>query len=185
MDKKKMLILVGGVVLIVLVIVLMVVFVIRKPNQSNNHPEESIGDDHTIQSVEPDQAMDMYEETTKTCDGVLVWDLQVGDSVPINDMNAVSGACQKDHYYSKMIGYTYDLENNVIIHVNVLKNEEGKLYKLDHTFVDDYSEETLDTSLNFGTTYEYVYQKDGDAYKLIRVQLMISAHENENIEENN
>ena len=172
MDKKKLWILVGSGILVVLVVILVVVFVFLRKDQTVDIPDEPIGDEHVIQPVEPDQAIHMYEETTKTCDGVLVWDLQVGDTVPVDNMNAVSGACQKDNYYSKMIGYTYDLENNVIVHVNVLKNEDSKLYKLDHTFVADYSEETLDDSLNFGTTYEYVYQKDGENYKLIRVQLM-------------
>ena len=178
MDKKKMWILIGSGAILVLVIILVVAFAFMGKNQDGENSNEPIGDEHIVQPVEPDQAIHMYEETTKTCDGVLVWDLQVGDTIPVDNMNAVSGACQKDHYYSKMIGYTYDLDNNVIVHVNVLKNEDGKLYKLDDTFVADYSEETLDDSLNFGTTYEYVYQKDGENYKLIRVQLMALASEN-------
>ena len=172
MDKKKLWILIGSVVAIVLVIILVVVFAFARKNQEGGNPNEPVVDEHPTQLVEPEQAINMYEETVNTCDGVLVWDLQVGDTVSIDNMNVVSGACQKDNYYSKMIGYTYDLENNVIVHVNVLKNEDGKLYKLDNTFVADYSEETLDSSLNVGTTYEYVYQKDGENYKLIRVQLM-------------
>ena len=172
MNKKKFWILIGSGIAIVLVIALVVVLVVMGKNKPVDNPDEAKDNGETSQLVEPEQAQNMYKETMNTCDGVLVWDLQVGDTVPVDDMNAVSDACQKDNYYSKMIGHTYDLENNVIIHVNVLKKDGSKLYKLDNTFVADYSEETLDDSLNFGTTYEYVYQNNGDTYKLIRVQLM-------------
>ena len=84
-----------------------------------------------------------------------------------NIFNEITGSNFKFEYVTEE-----ELENNVIIHVNVLKKDGSKLYKLDNTFVADYSEETLDDSLNFGTTYEYVYQNNGDTYKLIRVQLM-------------
>ncbi len=136
----------------------------NEPVINDNKPVEE------IEEVEPSKAREMYEETISSCSGALVWDLKVGDIIQIKDKP--KNVCKNENYYSKMVGYTYDTYGNVIIHVNVLKKVGTELRKLDDTFVDQYNEDELDLILNHGTTYEYVYQKDGEAYKLIEVHLM-------------
>ena len=71
-----------------------------------------------------------------------------------------------------MIGYTYDKDGNVIIHVNVLKKVDNKLFDLNDNEVATFSEDTVKESLNKGTTYEYVYKEENDSYRLIEVKLM-------------
>ncbi len=138
----------------------------------NPTSEEPMTDGTIEQPVEPEEAISMYEEMADTCSGAHVWDLKEGDVIHIDDIQTMN-TCKTDNYYSKMIGYTYDLEENLIIHENILKKVDNKLYKMDDTFVADYTEETLNDSLDFGTTYEYKYEKLGEGnYKLSEVKLM-------------
>ena len=71
-----------------------------------------------------------------------------------------------------MIGYTYDLDGNVVIHVNILKKINDKLYDLKDNEVAEFSENTVKESLNKGSTYEYIYKEENGSYRLIKVKLM-------------
>lgn len=112
----------------------------------------------------------MYNTLTAECKGALVWNLTVGEIIEIDDL-ANTNACHNDNYYSKMIGYTYN-DIGVVIHVNVLEKKENSLYKLDNTYVGEYNDETLDTFLDQGTTYEYVFEEQENGYQLVSVKLM-------------
>lgn len=72
---------------------------------------------------------------------------------------------------TKMIGYTYN-DIGVVIHVNVLERKENSLYKLDNTYIGEYTAETIDASLEQGTTYEYVFENQENGYQLVSVKLM-------------
>ena len=127
-------------------------------------------DNQPIEEINPEQAEDMYGTLTSECQGALVWNLAVGEKITIDNL-ADSNACHNDNYYSKMIGYTYN-DVGLVLHVNVLKRVENNLYKIDDTFVSTYSDETINESLDFGTTYEYVFVKVNDVYQLNSVNLM-------------
>ncbi len=170
-DKKTIIYMGCGVAIILFVGIL--VFVISPKKEMNPSSPNEVLDNTPVQQVEPEQAIDIYNDMTNNCKGTLVWDLDPDEKVEIAGVDDLGGgACQKDNYYSKMIGYTYDLDGNLVIHANVLKNVDGELRKLDDTVVGSYSEESLDNSLNFGTTYEYIYKPDGKNYTLIEVKLM-------------
>ncbi len=178
MEKKinknqKIVLLVVGALLLVLILIFVIGLFLKPKNELENPPapEEPITDMYNIQQVEPTEAETMYKEVASACTGALVWNLDIGQTVQIDDLSNMN-TCHTDDYYSKMIGYTYDLDNNVLIHVNVLKKVDNELRKLDDTRVAEFSEEGLNDALNLGTTYEYVYQPNGDNYKLIEVKLM-------------
>lgn len=171
MDKleKKKLIVLGVGITIVLVVIIGGGFLLFGDKEPNN---PSDGDEITgnIPEVSPEKAEGMYGQLTEKCSGALIWDLKVGDKVEITDLNNTN-ACQNNNYYSKMIAYSYN-DIGVTVYVNVLKNENGNLYRLDNTLVDVYSAETLSESLEKGTTYIYTYKEDGENYKLVQVELM-------------
>ena len=133
-------------------------------------PKDQILDNEIIQKVEPEEAQNMYNILTAECKGALVWNLTVGEIIEIDDLSNTN-ACHNDNYYSKMIGYTYN-DIGVVIHVNVLEKKENSLYKLDNTYVGEYNDETLDTFLDQGTTYEYVFEEQENGYQLVSVKLM-------------
>ena len=122
--------------------------------------------------VSADEATNMYNDITKNCTGALVFDLKEGEQVDIENINDYSSACKTNDYYSKMIGYTYDLDGNVVIHVNILKKINDKLYDLKDNEVAEFSENTVKESLNKGSTYEYIYKEENGSYRLIKVKLM-------------
>ena len=94
------------------------------------------------------------------------------DTIPYKEIYK-DGICRTDdNYYSKMIGYTYDLDGNVVIHVNILKKEENTLKKLNDDVVGEYSSDTINEMLNMGTTYEYIYTGNDGNYTLSDVRLM-------------
>lgn len=171
LPKKTQVILLAILCVIVIMICVLVSLLFFKPepktskdnDQSNNVIENK---------VSSDEATEMYNNVTKDCSGALVFDLKEGDKVEIDNINDYSSACKTNDYYSKMIGYTYDREGNVIIHVNVLKKVNNKLYDLNDNEVADFSEDTVKESLNKGTTYEYVYKEENDSYRLIEIKLM-------------
>lgn len=143
----------------------------KDKGKTNDKVDSGLTDNVVIQQVSTEKAESMYKELTEKCTGALVWNLKLGEEVEIKDLEN-SNACQNDGHYSKMIGYTYDKSSNVIIHVNVLKKENDQLFKLNGEKVADFSEEKLNDLLDYGTTYEYVYKKNGDNYKLSKVELM-------------
>lgn len=122
--------------------------------------------------VSADEATNMYNDITKNCTGALVFDLKEGEQVDIENINDYTSACKTNDYYSKMIGYTYDLDGNVVIHVNILKKINDKLYDLKDNEVAEFSENTVKESLNKGSTYEYIYKEENGSYRLIKVKLM-------------
>ena len=89
----------------------------KSANKRNPENNDSTGGNKIIQEISPEKADDLYKELTEKCTGALVWNLKQGDEVEIKDLEK-SNACQNDNHYSKMIGYTYDEDSNVIIHVN-------------------------------------------------------------------
>ena len=122
--------------------------------------------------VSADEATNMYNDITKDCTGALVFDLKESEQVDIENINDYTSACKTNDYYSKMIGYTYDLDGNVVIHVNILKKINDKLYDLKDNEVAEFSENTVKESLNKGSTYEYIYKEENGSYRLIKVKLM-------------
>ena len=156
------------VIVVILIVVFFVWFFSKKEMIGNG---DDVTDNTIIQEVSPSEADNMYQSLIQNCTGALVWDLKVGDEIQIDNLESMS-ACQNDNHYSKMIGYTYDESGNVIIHVNVLKNVNNQLYTMDDILVGDFSEDEIDQLLEQGTTYEYFYKKNGDGYKLFKVDLM-------------
>lgn len=168
LDKKRKIILGVIGILIIISIILLIIFLLNTKKKINKI-DNILNDGSVVQEVEPETATNMYTDLTKNCTGALVWNIKEGDSVNI-DSNDTS-ACKNDNYYSKMIGYSYS-DEGVTIYVNVLKNVNGKLYKLDDTYVADYNSNTLNASLENGTTYIYTFEQNKDSYKLIKVALM-------------
>lgn len=139
----------------------------KRNNSANNEATNVIEN-----KVSADEATNMYNDITKNCTGALVFDLKEGEQVDIENINDYTSACKTNDYYSKMIGYTYDLDGNVVIHVNILKKINDKLYDLKDNEVAEFSENTVKESLNKGTTYEYIYKEENGSYRLIKVKLM-------------
>ena len=167
LNKKQKKVLVGGIFLLLVVIIGGGILLFAKPK---NEPSDSILDNHPIEEVEPEEAENMYSTLINECSGALVWDLDVGEVIAIDNL-ASTNACHTDNYYSKMIGYTYN-DIGVLLHVNVLKRIENNLFKIDDTFVGNYDDETIDAMLDNGTTYEYVFEQKDTGYQLISVKLM-------------
>lgn len=74
--------------------------------------------------------------------------------------------CDSRKYVSKLYGYTYDEENNLEMQVKEGYVENNKVYDLDGKELGDYSEDTLNTTLDNGTLKTYNYTKSGDDYIL-------------------
>ena len=162
LSKKKQAILLAILCIIIIMLGILISFLFFKPeSKGNNGTDQS---NNVVENkVSTDEATEMYNNVTKDCSGALVFDLKEGDKVDIENIN---------DYYSKMIGYTYDKDGHVIIHVNVLKKVDNKLFDLNDNEVAPFSEDTVKESLNKGTTYEYVYKEEIDSYRLIEVKLM-------------
>lgn len=171
LSKKKQAILLAILCIIIIMLGILISFLFFKPgSKENNGTDQS---NNVVENkVSTDEATEMYNNVTKDCSGALVFDLKEGDKVDIENINDYSSACKTNDYYSKMIGYTYDKDGNVIIHVNVLKKVDNKLFDLNDNEVATFSEDTVKESLNKGTTYEYVYKEENDSYRLIEVKLM-------------
>ena len=171
LSKKKQAILLAILCIIIIMLAILILFLFFKPeSKGNNGTDQS---NNVVENkVSTDEATEMYNNVTKDCSGALVFDLKEGDKVDIENINDYSSACKTNDYYSKMIGYTYDKDGNVIIHVNVLKKVDNKLFDLNDNEVATFSEDTVKESLNKGTTYEYVYKEENDSYRLIEVKLM-------------
>lgn len=132
--------------------------------------DEMIVDSVIPQSVQPNEIDQIYTEVMNGCDGTLLWNLSNGEDVAVNSNNM--GMCQSENYYSKLFGYTYDLEEHVVLHVKVLKNVDNQLYRLDDTLVGIYQNELLNDLLDNGTSYEYICKKNGERFELIKVRLI-------------
>lgn len=141
-------------------------------SEKRNNSAENEATNVIENKVSADEATNMYNDITKDCTGALVFDLKEGEQVDIENINDYTNACKTNDYYSKMIGYTYDLDGNVVIHVNILKKINDKLYDLKDNEVAEFSENTVKESLNKGTTYEYIYKEETGSYRLIEVKLM-------------
>ena len=69
-------------------------------------------------------------------------------------------------YVSKLYGYTYDDNENIVMQVKEGYIENNKVYNLEGTELGDYSEDTLNTVLDNGTLKNYNYTKENNDYKL-------------------
>lgn len=167
LTKAQKKVLVVGIILVLFVIIGGGFLLFYKPDETTEDP---LIDNEIIQEVDPNEAIEMYDTLTGECEGALVWNLAVGEVVQIDDLSSTN-ACHNEDYYSKMIGYTYN-DVGVVIHVNVLHRQENSLYKLDNTYVGEYSEEGLNALLDQGTTYEYVFEERDNGYQLVSVNLM-------------
>lgn len=170
-NKKKLIVIICIAVLAAGIGAGVYLLVNSKNLEKANDGSNTTSDTTPVTEVAPEEAESMYSGLVSDCSGALVWDLKEGDSVTIDNLGSTD-ACKNDNYYSKMIGYSYDDKGGVTVYVNVLKKEDNKLYKIDGTYVADYSEDTLSASLEKGTTYIYTYVKSGDIFKVASVQLM-------------
>ena len=69
-------------------------------------------------------------------------------------------------YVSKLYGYSYDENENIVMQVKEGYIENNKVYNLEGTELGDYSEDTLNTVLDNGTLKTYNYTKENNDYKL-------------------
>ena len=69
-------------------------------------------------------------------------------------------------YVSKLYGYTYDDNENIVMQVKEGYIENNKVYDLDGTELGDYTEDTLNKLLDNGTLKIYNYTKENDDYTL-------------------
>lgn len=166
--NKKIILVVLGILIMIILFILLMLGVLKNENKK----EFESGSHDIYNKVSVDEAEQLYDDVTKDCTGALVFDLKPGENVKIDNMNDYTTACKSDNYYSKMIGYTYDLDGNVVIHVNILKKEENTLKKLNDDVVGEYSSDTINEMLNMGTTYEYIYTGNDGNYTLSDVRLM-------------
>lgn len=166
-DQQKKVLVIGIAILLIVIIGGGILLFGDFKKMEENNPTV---DNQPVEEINPEQANNMYGTLTSECQGALVWNLAVGEKITIKNL-ADSNACHNDNYYSKMIGYTYN-DVGVVLHVNVLKRSENNLYKIDNTFVSTYSDETINDSLDAGTTYEYVFVKVNNDYQLSSVNLM-------------
>ncbi len=120
-------------------------------SEKRNNSAENKATNVIENKVSADEAINMYNDITKDCTGALVFNLKEGEQVDIENINDYTSACKTNDYYSKMIGYTYDLKDNEVA---------------------EFSENTVKESLNKGTTYEYIYKEETGSYRLIEVKLM-------------
>lgn len=166
LEKRKMIVIVVGIAILLVVVIGGGFLIFGKKNDPEiNNPD-------IPNEVSPEEAENLYGNLTKDCSGALVWDISIGDSVVIENIEDYKTSCKTENFYSKMIGYSYDEYSNVILHVNVLKKVENNVYKLDDTMIGEYVEENISELLERGTTYVYTYNKDGEIYKLSKVELM-------------
>lgn len=120
-------------------------------SEKRNNSAENEATNVIENKVSADEATNMYNDITKDCTGALVFDLKEGEQVDIENINDYTSACKTNDYYSKMIGYTYDLKDNEVA---------------------EFSENTVKEPLNKGTTYECIYKEENGSYHLIEVKLM-------------
>lgn len=168
-EKRKMTVIIIGII-ILLVVVIGGGFLLfgKKDNYIISDPD-------IPNEVSPEHALDIFNDLTKECSGAMVWNIKLGESVEIHNIEDYRNSCKTENYYSKMIGYTYDINDNLVLHVNVLKKVNDNVYKLDDTFVGVYLEENINLLLDEGTTYIYTYHKNENAYQLFKVELMDSS----------
>ena len=69
-------------------------------------------------------------------------------------------------YVSKLYGYTYDDNENIVMQVKEGYIENNKLYDLEGKELGDYNKYTINTLLDKGTSKTYNYTKDNGDYKL-------------------
>ena len=69
-------------------------------------------------------------------------------------------------YVSKLYGYTYDDNENIVMQVKEGYIENNKVYDLDGKELGDYTEETLNKLLDNGTLKTYNYTKENGDYTL-------------------
>lgn len=169
LKNKKVMISLGCVLILVIVLGVGVFFFSNKDENKPGENNNPITDHDFTQDVTPEEAEGMYKDLVQDCTGALVFDLSVGDVVTLDGVPS-SDSCKTDNHYSKLFGYTYDEDGNMIMHVKVLKREGDELYTLDGTSVGIYEEDKLTSLLDYGTTYVYTYQKIGDSYQLSKVE---------------
>lgn len=166
LEKRKMIVIIVGIFLLLVVIIGGGFLVFSKKDKPDvNEPDIS-------NEVSPDQALEIFGNLTKDCSGAMVWDIKLGESVEIENIEDYQNSCKTDNYYSKMVGYTYDENDSLILHVNVIKKVENNVYRLDDTLIGEYLEENIDVLLDEGTTYIYTYKKVNDSYQLTKVELL-------------
>ena len=69
-------------------------------------------------------------------------------------------------YVSKLYGYSYDENENIVMQVKEGYIENNKVYDLDGNELGEYTEDTLNTTLDNGTLKTYNYTKENNDYKL-------------------
>ena len=162
----------GIILCLIIVMIGILISLLFSKSEKRNNSAENKATNVIENKVNADEATNMYNDITKDCTGALVFDSKEGEQVDIENINDYTSACKTNDYYSKMIGYTYDLDCNVVIHVNILKKINDKLYDLKDNEIAGFSENTVKESLNKGTTYEYIYKEENGSYNLIEVKLM-------------
>lgn len=137
----------------------------------NSKSEEFVSGLDDVNSVQVEEAQNLYNSLIQKCHGTLVWNISHDEIFNLENID-YKNYCYSSGYYSKMIGYTYDSEDNVLMHVNLLKEESGNLYDLEGNFISKYKKDRVDEYFNRGTTYEYIYGKDAESYKLLKVKIV-------------
>ncbi len=69
-------------------------------------------------------------------------------------------------YVSKLYGYTYDENKNVVVNTKEGYTENGKLYDLDGKEIGEYKEENLKKDLDKATFKTYNYKNENGKYIL-------------------
>ena len=69
-------------------------------------------------------------------------------------------------YVSKLYGYSYDEEGNIVMQVREGYIENNKVYDLEGNELGDYTEEELNSILDKATLKTYNYTKENNNYKL-------------------
>ena len=161
-----------GKTLLVLFLILILIGAFLFYNYQMDLKEKIEPNEQEIETVKidnmPEKVEKIYKELTEKCDGTFIWDSDK-EEIVINKI-LEKEACQKENYYSKLIGYTYDKEENLILHVTVLQRKKENLYKLNEELVGKYNTETIDELLDNGSVYEYIYKKNSSKYNLWKVR---------------
>lgn len=160
----------------IILLLFVLLFVVSFSFLSFYHPvleemNDSTADMTIVQNVLPDEAESIYMNFTNQCNGTYIWNISEGEEKNIMDLNMIE-SCSSENYYSKLFGYTYDEEQNLIFHVKVLKKVNNQLFQLNHTLVGDYLEGNINDLLDQGTSYEYVFQKEGNQYRFIQLRYL-------------
>lgn len=161
-----------GKILLILLLILIPIGTFLFYKYQMNSKEIENNQQETTGNIEKDNMSEkverIYNELAGKCDGTFIWDRKE-EEIVINKI-IEKEACQKENYYSKLIGYTYDKEENLILHVTVLQRKKDKLYKLNEELVGEYTSETLNELLDNGSVYEYIYKKNSSKYNLWKVR---------------